>query len=331
MDSFLEQKVSPYLLDETRDWESVRTFCRDTYSAREIVPLVRNSKPDAVLKRLKNNDVTFSRFRFGVPTRAENYDRAAGNIIVVNTLQGSVRHPLTDRTHVETKAGESYVVDGSRADYWHVASGDDLQLNLTIPHQLMEDISERWFGFIPDDSLWKKRVVFGGADSVWFASLNYAVKSASDHSRCGHVIAKKIEELLCVELLHNWASGVGLRLEDGARAAAPRYVREAEKLMAEQADQNPALSDIAVQVGTSVRSLSAGFRKFRGITPYSYLKVQRLEKLNKALYEARPGETVASIAKSLGYINLGAMTADYRTRFGVNPTQVLRTSRRTGL
>ena len=135
---------------------------------------------------------------------------------------------------------------------------------------------------------------------------------------------RRIEETLCLELLGSWAEQSGLNLETGARGAAPRYVREAERLMAEQVHEAPTVTDIATQLGISTRSLSEGFRRFRGITPHDYLTARRLDGLRKALQEAPPGETVSTIAAALGYVNLTAMTVSYRRRFGESPHQTLR-------
>ncbi|MGI3165944.1 AraC family transcriptional regulator [Pseudooceanicola sp. 200-1SW] len=307
------------------DWRDVDSFCCETYMRMQIRPVDPRSRPDAILRRVQIGQITFSRFRFGVPTRTEEFDPASGNIIVVNTLRGRVRHPLGGDSQVETRPGESYVVDCSRTDYWNEADGQDLQFNLTIPHRLMEAAAERWYGFVPDDRLWTRRLVFGGAQSAWLALLDYATRSldARHDAVSSPRIAAQIEETLTIELLQSWARGAGLDLETGARGAAPRYVREAERLMQEQAAQAPTITEIAAQLGISTRSLSSGFREFRGITPHSYLTALRLDALRAALEGAAPGQSVTAIAGAQGYINLGAMTRAYRARFGETPGQTL--------
>jgi len=313
-------------LTNSRDWADVDAFCHNTYMPLQIRPLQKGARPDATLRRVEIGQITLSRFCFGVPTRVEDFDPAAGNIIVLNTLRGRVRHPLAGDTEVETRPGDSYVVDCSRTEYWNVANGADLQFNLTIPHRLMEETAERWYGFVPDDRLWTSRIAFGGAQSSWLSLLDYAARSLD--ARQGGVpdalIARRIEETLAIDLLRHWAEGAEIDLETGARAAAPRYVRDAERLMQEQADRAPTVGDIAGQLGITARSLSAGFRRFRGITPHGYLNAQRLDGLRAALLEARRGQTVASIAAGRGYVNLGAMTARYRERFGETPAETLR-------
>ncbi len=318
-------------LNETREWSVVNDFCNRTYMPLSTRPLTRGQDPNATIRMLEVGRITFSRFCFGTPTRADDFDPDSGNIIVVNTLRGGVRHPVRGNDAVDTRPGDSYVVDCSRTEYWNIADGHDLQLNLTIPHALMEETAARWYGFVPGDDLWKSRLVFGAGQSAWLSLLDYAMRSLdARHNGIGDaLIERRIEETLCLELLRNWADGVGLNLETGARSAAPRYVREAERLISEQAAVAPSITEIAVQLGISTRSLSEGFRRFRGITPHEFLTARRLDGLRRALHQARPGETVAAIAAARGYVNLGAMTAAYRKRFGETPAQSLRAPRRS--
>ncbi|WP_418137883.1 helix-turn-helix domain-containing protein [Agrobacterium sp. El2ro-1b] len=313
-------------LNASREWAEVNAFCNRVYMPLAARPLIKGADPNATLRTLSIGRIILSRFCFGVPTKADEFDPSSGNIIVVNTMRGSVRHPLADGASIDTQPGDSYVVDCSRTDYWNVADGDDLQLNLTIPHSLMEETAQRWYGFVPDDDLWKKRLLFGHGQSAWLSLVEYATRSVdSRNDRIANpLIEKRIEETLCLELLRGWAECSGLTLETGARSAAPKYVREAERLMEERAHEGHSVLEIAAAIGISARSLSNGFRRFRGITPHDYLKARRLDALRKALGDAPPTETVSSIGLAHGYVNLTAMATSYRQRFGESPYQTLR-------
>lgn len=316
-------------LNSTREWSVVNEFCHRAYMPLSTRPLVAGTDPNATIRMLGIGRITFSRFCFGTPTRADEFDPDSGNIIVVNTLRGSVRHPLGGNDAIDTRPGDSYVVDCSRTDYWNLADGHDLQLNLTIPHRLMEETAARWYGFVPEDDLWKKRLIFGAGQSAWLSLLDYATRSLdARHDRVSDALTeKRIEEMICLDLLRNWADSAGLNLDTGARAAAPHYVREAERLMRRTAEDAPTIAEIAMQLGITARSLSEGFRRFRGLTPHEFLTQERLDGLHRALKQARPGDTVAAIARARGYVNMGAMTARYRERFGEPPAQTLRRGR----
>jgi AraC-like DNA-binding protein len=206
-----------------------------------------------------------------------------------------------------------------------VADGYDLQFNLTIPHRLMEETVERWFGFVPDDKLWAHRCVFAENGSSWLALLDYATRSidARVNAVPNPLTEKRIQETICLDLLQFWCASADIDLTTGARAAAPRYVRDAEKLMDEAAGSGTSVLAVADALGITARSLSEGFRRFRGITPYSYLKTRRLEALHDRLMVASVFDTVTSIAKEMGFVNLGALSASYRERFGETPAQTL--------
>ena len=304
------------------DWDEVEAFCRSVYMRYRVRPLDRLSRPDATMISAKAGRVTMTRFAYGTGIYLDQFDPEAGNILVLNTLRGALDHQ-TDGGSVGTAAGESFVVDCSRTDYWLEGDPDHMQLNLTIPHQVMADTAERWFGYVPDDRLWTKRVKIGGPQSAWPSLLDYAARALT---RSGTVaadaaLARHIEEGLCVELLRQWAAAAGLRLEDGARHAAPGYVRRAEEIMAAEAREAPTIGEVAMRVGVSARTLSGGFRQFRGLSPRDFLAARRLEGLHHDLKTQPPERTVTEIASDWGYSNFGALAGRYRDRFGELPSQ----------
>lgn len=198
-----------------------------------------------------------------------------------------------------------------------------MQLNLTIPHQAMVEMAERWFGFVPDDRLWASRVKIGGPNTAWPALLDYATRALTREGVVSSdtVLARHIEEMLCVELLRQWASASGVSLETGARCAAPAYVRAAEEIMESEAREAPSIGDVAKRVGVSARTLSGGFQKFRGISPRAFLVSRRLEGFRRDLETTREDVTVTAIASAWGFSNFGSLAGRYRDRFGETPSQ----------
>lgn len=307
------------------DWDEVNEFCRRVYMPYRLQTSGRLIKPRATLQRAEVARVKVTRFAYGVPVHLDRFDPEAGNILVLTTLNGALRHKETEATTAHTAAGDSFVVDCSRTDYWLDADPDHLQLNLTIPHAVMAEVAHRWFGFVPDDKLWTCRAGFGGVGSRWHALLVYLTQTIRTPGLLGATtpLARHLEEIMCVDLLHNWAERAGVALEHGARAAAPRYVREAELLMESLAKEAPTIGEVARQVGVSARTLSDGFLRFRGISPRDFLRDHRLEGLRRSLLAAGPEETVTSVAAAWGYVNFGAMAGHYRARFGELPSATL--------
>lgn len=307
------------------DWDEVRDFCRRVYMPYRVMPLVRHSHPDAVMRSAEVGRITVTRFSYGVPVRLDRFDAAADKVLVLTTIAGHLSHATDGVEDAVTGSGDSFVVDCSRIDHRLEGDRDHLQLNLTIPHALLEEKARRWFGFVPDDRLWRRRLKFGGEGSAWAALLQYMVMSiaeAPDRVRTDRIGAH-LEEMLCCELLRVWAVGAGIRLDGAGVGAAPRYVRAAEAFMRAHAVEVPTIGEVAAAVGVSVRTLSGGFRRFRDMTPREFLREQRLLGIRDALASAGPSETVAAVASRWGYVNFGILADVYRRRFGERPSDTL--------
>lgn len=319
-----EEEAPDFNRDLSTDWDEVNDFCRRVYMPYRTSMIGRVGKPNATLLLDEVGQLKVTRFAYGVPVHLDRFDPNAGKILVLTTFQGAVRHKETETTEAETAGGTSFVVDCSRTDYWLKADIAHRQLNLTIPHDALADAAYRWFGFIPDDRLWTRRVHFGGPGTRWHTLLGYLNQGLREGAfRPEAPVTRHLEEMLYLDLLENWAGQAGVSLKDGARAAAPHYVREAEALMEAEAMEAPTIGDVARRVGVSARTLSEGFRRFRGISPRDFLAQQRLEGLRAGLLAAAPGESVTSIAAAWGYTNFGAMAGRYRARFGELPSTTL--------
>lgn len=315
----------------SRDWDEVQDFCRRVYMPYRVRPLERFALPDSTMLSARVGRITMTRFSYGTGIHLDRFDPEAGNILVLNTLRGALLHQ-SGAQPATTRAGESFVVDCSRTDYWLEGDADHMQLNLTIPHGVMEEMALRWFGTVPDDALWTQRVKFAGPESRWLVLLDYVARSFAGAvpPAPGDAFARHMEEMLCLDLLREWASSAGFALERGASPAAPYYVRRAEEIMACEAREAPTIGEVAQRVGVSARTLSEGFRRFRGTSPRAFLAERRLEGVRKDIEAGAGGRSLAEIALDWGYHNFGALARYYRARFGELPTQTRARSRVKG-
>ncbi|MBS0125037.1 AraC family transcriptional regulator [Thetidibacter halocola] len=306
------------------NWDEIEEFCSTTYMPYRVRPLDRLAKPDAIMTASPLGRITVSRFAYGTGVYLNKFDPETGRILVLNTIKGALNHHC-DAAPATTSSGESFVVDCSRTDYWLEADPAHLQFNLTVPHDVVADVAAKWFGFVPDDALWTRKVKFGGPQSRWIALMGYVSRSLAELAKMSPdaPLARHLEETVCLDLLQEWAGAAGVSLASGSRSAAPYYVRQAEELMTAEAREAPTIGQIARRVGVSARSLSEGFRRFRGITPREFLAAQRLERLRAELEAETAGRTVTEIAAGWGFANKGALAAAYRARFGELPSQTL--------
>lgn len=146
-------------------------------------------------------------------------------------------------------------------------------------------------------------------DSIYLAS------PAARHS---------LEDTLIATLLYAQSHNYSDALHAPAEPALPRHVRRVEEIVAADPSRPHALADLAAQVGVSVRSLQAGFRRHRDMSPVEFVRVQRLAQARAVLLDAAPGMRVTEVALEVGYAHLGRFARDYKARYGESPSQTLR-------
>lgn len=106
-------------------------------------------------------------------------------------------------------------------------------------------------------------------------------------------------------------------------ALQPRVVtRVVDAFEADPARQWTA-SEMAAVAGVGIRRLQQAFREHRGTSPLAALQEVRLERAHADL---RAGDvaSVADAAFAHGFTHLGRFAASYRQRYGVTPSQTLR-------
>lgn len=86
------------------------------------------------------------------------------------------------------------------------------------------------------------------------------------------------------------------------------------------------MDDLAKAVHMSVRSIQQGFREELNMTPMTYVRERRLERVHEELMDAMPsdGVTVTAVAERWGFNHLGSFAVEYRKRWGEAPSETLR-------
>ncbi|ROP58707.1 AraC family transcriptional regulator [Curtobacterium sp. PhB115] len=101
-------------------------------------------------------------------------------------------------------------------------------------------------------------------------------------------------------------------------------VRAAVEYMHAFAHTPVTTTDVAEQVGLSVRGLQQAFQRQVGTAPNAMLRGIRLDRVRDELRRAAPGDlTVASVAMRWGFAHLGRFSAAYAARFGEYPRDTL--------
>ncbi|MCR3721913.1 MULTISPECIES: AraC family transcriptional regulator [Prauserella salsuginis group] len=107
-------------------------------------------------------------------------------------------------------------------------------------------------------------------------------------------------------------------------AAVPAVVRCAQDFIEDHADEALTVSDIASQVGMSIRGLQVSFQRHLQTTPMEYLRDVRLRHAHAELITADPDRTtIAEIAYRWGFGHLGRFAAHHRATYGTTPSEAL--------
>jgi AraC-like DNA-binding protein len=125
----------------------------------------------------------------------------------------------------------------------------------------------------------------------------------------------------------NFPHGLSNRLRRHQMEATSRQIMKAIDFMRANLHQPLTLSDVAEATGTSVRSLQYGFRRFRNITPLTYLREIRLEAAQAELSSPLNTLSIRDVALKWGFTHMGHFAARYRAAYGETPSETARQGR----
>ncbi|MBB2930612.1 anthranilate 1,2-dioxygenase regulatory protein AndR [Paraburkholderia silvatlantica] len=108
------------------------------------------------------------------------------------------------------------------------------------------------------------------------------------------------------------------------QAVMPAFIRRAEDEMIARLATPLSLAELAAAVGVPVRTLCAGFLRFRQTSPIQYLRQLRLDHARQTIRATAAHVRIADIALDCGFTHFGRFAQSYRERFGELPSQTVR-------
>lgn len=310
----------------SKDWPEIKAWTDEVYMPYTVAPTEKGLNPTASMHSAQVGSMIVTRFKYGVPVRVFDWSQESGNIILLTTLQGKGDH-VVNKNHSEvTQVGESFLVDCSQTDDYAVQFvPEHLQLNLTIPHQTLADLMLDNFGHEAPQALWEFKTRFGGVNSAWMILLQYLSQSIAEipKAQLTQKAGEHLQQMICLHILNEWAMHAKINLNENTHIA-PKYIQHAEQYMQTFIRNSPTLTEVASSIGVSVRTLSAGFKKYRNKTPGAIMRDMRLTLVRQELRAAHHQRNVAEIAYACGYSNLGEFARQYKLKYGELPSQTLK-------
>jgi AraC-like DNA-binding protein len=205
------------------------------------------------------------------------------------------------------------------------------QRSARIDLALLDELCGRRLGRGVEDPVRFHLVPFSGElENAWQSAMNLALTYESAGIQLPRYASKAFDEFMLSLLLdlapHNFSD----EIKGPHPLAAPRALREAERLMRE-ADGLTSVHEIAAAVAVSVRSLEAGFREWKQETPVAFMRRLRLAAAHERLSQPGAQTTVTDVALSTGFLHLPRFAQYYRGAFNEHPSATLRRSRRRQL
>lgn len=165
----------------------------------------------------------------------------------------------------------------------------------------------------------------GGAGQALLASVHFL---RTELERPGGIASMpmardQLESAVMTQLLLTIPNEYSDLLRAPNPPAARTAVRAAIELIQAHPERNLTVAELADAVGTTARGLQRGFRELVGTSPGAYLRAARLDRVREELMVGGAATSVTDVATKWGFFHLSRFAQQYRTRFGVLPSETL--------
>lgn len=138
------------------------------------------------------------------------------------------------------------------------------------------------------------------------------------------VILQLLSQLLCGDLIE--AARLCCTTARGSKA---QIINDLLHWISTQLHRPIQLEDLVRESGYSQRSLRNIFHERFNCGPVQWIRQQRLERARQQLLTPTLRTTVSSVAVDCGYEHLSQFSRDFRTAYGLRPSELLREARRS--
>lgn len=204
-------------------------------------------------------------------------------------------------------------------------SHDCEQLIVRLDRRLVEQTLHGLLGFAPERPVTFRAGLDMRGTPSWLSAISFLVNEMQTGRRLagdrltGPVVDQMVATALLATQEHNYDHALAAR----AAPAAPKHVKKIENYIEAHAHEPITPADLARHANVSLRSVYAGFRDFRGVTPMAYLQRVRLRRVRQELQSGRAA-SVTEAAMRWGFSHLGRFSAAYKREFGESPGQTRR-------
>ncbi|MFH0179830.1 helix-turn-helix domain-containing protein [Streptomyces cacaoi] len=281
--------------------------------------------PSCVLQHVTIGGVSATRLRYGQSVVVESEPLKACYLVSV-PMAGSASY-VHGAQEAHATPSTATVISPHEPFRITMSAGYD-QLILRLDRDLVERVCDAR-AIAGDRRTIRFKLGFDTASARWaiWAPVAQAFLASDpflDRIQHSPGLSVHMEWLLASALLEAQPSTAPRAVSTMRDATSPPYVHRAEEYIRTRLAEPVTVAGIAAHAGVSTRSLYAGFKEHRGVSPMSLLRRLRLERVHQELLTAPSGSvTVTEVALRWGFGHLGEFSAAYRRRFGETPSTTL--------
>ncbi len=173
------------------------------------------------------------------------------------------------------------------------------------------------------------RLLSGKAAKVLRAVMKYSVDTIDALGSDSEALLSRfgLEEHLATAISNALEFDTGISEIRQPADLSDRLVRRARDFIEANAHTDIGVTDVARELGVSVRTLQLAFRRRLHLSPYSFIQEQRLRLAHEALTRAGPGDTVRTIAQAHGFMHPGRFSGMIQALTGNTASEILRKAR----
>jgi AraC-like DNA-binding protein len=311
----------------TSDVEKAIDAVGRIYCPHKITPMGRARDVAAVLEVSRPGPQPIVFLKYSTPVRID-----AGNFpnlcLLMTASSGSAEVDQRKR-QTSWRSGQTMPLSSGLETLLRFDQ-DFSQTSVRVNLDELEQMAGRWLGHPLDAPIrFDLRPFTSELNLAWRQASQLLTTVSGMAAQPPEAVLKSLDEFMLSLLLHGHRHNYSEQLHDPVNPASRRLVIEAERIFKERAASAATVSEVASELGVSVRSLQAGFRELRQKSPTSCLRRARLDAAHQALRSADLTTSVTEIALSMGFAHLGRFSAAYKAAFGETPISTLRRGRRS--
>ncbi|MFE0678552.1 AraC family transcriptional regulator [Streptomyces sp. NPDC058867] len=312
--------LNRHLLCHDSGFENFREHLNDLFYPADVTVLAGSGEAGGELRGTRTEHITVGLMTFGQHTSVDpGFTVRHYHVNVV--LDGTIVAASGPQQSVG-RAGNAMVFTPTQHHRLLSCASGSKQLGLKIDQQLVHAELEALLGYPPQAPLeFALDFDLGSAPGrSWRGALDLLLSELDNTEGLIDQQGARLhyERLLVSGLLLAQAHNYTEALRRPGTPAYPRTVRRVVDLIETRPETPYTVGDLARTAGVSVRRLQEGFQEHVGVSPMTYLRNVRLDRVHADLLGGLSGVTEA--AQRWGFTHLSRFSADYRKRFGAAPS-----------